>query len=343
MLIYSPQISPRLLYIVEIMFQRLLNVECQLTDNKEYFIEYQGIKFSYGDEKIDELHFFAHNLLFEKNIYEQKIETVSWKDYTLFFPVADSLLPFDPFAVGFYLISRYEEYLPYKQPDEHGRFKVSSSVAYQHDFHQKPILHIIAKEIGNIIQKKYPEFTYQLPAFSILNTYDIDIAYQYKGKGIFRFAASFLTSIIHGNHHKIKQLWNVFLQKSVIDEFDTFAQHQKDAKKSQNKPVHFILTAPFGKFDRNINYRSKAFQSLINQLKTFSDIGIHPSYYSSEKTGLIKQEIERLENISGLKISKSRQHFLRFSFPHTFEELIHNGIRDDYSLGWANEVGFRAS
>ena len=328
---------------MEVLFQRLLRVEYRITDDITEFLEYHGAKFSYGDESIGKIHFFAHTLLFEKDVHEQKIEAVVWKDYTLFFPTADSLLPFDPFAVAFYLVSRYEEYLPCKHLDEHGRFCITSSVAYQHGFYRKPMLHIIAKEIGDIIQTKYPEFTYRLPEFSMLHTYDIDIAYQYKGKGFFRLIASFIRAVLNCNNHKTKQLCNLFLQKDVTDEFDTFAQYQKEAEKNCYRPVHFILTAPFGKYDRNIDYRSPAFRSLLEQLKKFSDIGIHPSYYSSEKNGLIKQEISQLENISGLKINKSRQHFLRFFFPYTFEELLHNGITDDYSLGWPDEVGFRAS
>jgi hypothetical protein len=330
---------------MEIVFQRLLGVAYQVTNHKENFLEYQGAKFSYGNEQVGEVHFFAHHLLFEKDIHEQKIEAVNWKENTLFFPVTASAspLPFDPFAVTFYLISRYEEYLPCKHPDRHGRFCVTSSVAYQHGFHRKPMLHIIAKEIGDIMQKKYPAFTYHLPDFSILNTYDIDIAYQYRGKGIFRFAGSFIRAVLNGNTHKIKQFYHLLLRKNVTDEFDTFVQHQKDAENKHDNPVHFVLTAHFGKFDRNIDWHSKAFRSLIEQLKKFSDIGIHPSYYSSEKTDLIQQEIKRLENISGLKITKSRQHFLRFSFPHTFEALLYNGITDDYSLGWPDEAGFRAS
>ncbi len=82
---------------------------------------------------------------------------------------------------------------------------------------------------------------------------------------------------------------------------------------------------------------------MIKQLKTFSDIGIHPSYHTSENRKLIKREITRLEKISNLKITKSRQHFLRFSMPGTFETLSQNGIGDDYSMGWHDEVGFRAS
>lgn len=52
---------------------------------------------------------------------------------------------------------------------------------------------------------------------------------------------------------------------------------------------------------------------------------------------------ERLENRSHLKISKTRQHFLKFRFPSTFEALCEAGFEEDYSLGWQDEAGFRTS
>jgi hypothetical protein len=42
-------------------------------------------------------------------------------------------LPFDPLAATFYLVSRYEEYLPFI-PDEHGRFPAKQSFAFSNGF-----------------------------------------------------------------------------------------------------------------------------------------------------------------------------------------------------------------
>lgn len=47
--------------------------------------------------------------------------------------------------------------------------------------------------------------------------------------------------------------------------------------------------------------------------------------------------------VLGSPVTKSRQHFLKFTLPETYLALIECGIEDDYSLGWPNEVGFRAS
>lgn len=71
-------------------------------------------------------------------------------------------------------------------------------------------------------------------------------------------------------------------------------------------------------------------------------MGIHPSYYSSEEGALIRQEKAYLIDILGQPVTHSRQHFLRFSLPHTYRELLLAGITQDYSMGYADAIGWRA-
>jgi hypothetical protein len=182
-----------------------------------------------------------------------------------------------------------------------------------------------------------------MPPFHAVVTYDIDIAYRYRGKIWYHWIGAFIKSILLLHLKVSRNLLQTLFTDKIQDPYNQFDNYQLSAEKTGQKPIFFILTATFGKFDKNINPKSKVFFNLIKKIKTFSEIGIHPSYYSMEKTTLIFKEKQKLENIANLKITKSRQHYLRFSFPDTFRALIDVGIKEDYSIGWYDEVGFRTS
>jgi hypothetical protein len=56
----------------------------------------------------------------------------------------------------------------------------------------------------------------------------------------------------------------------------------------------------------------------------------------------VENEIQRLSFILGGRVVDSRQHFLRLSIPKTYSTLMKLGIENDYTMGYADNVGFRA-
>jgi len=71
-------------------------------------------------------------------------------------------------------------------------------------------------------------------------------------------------------------------------------------------------------------------------------MGIHPGYFAHLNPEQIKKEVKRLEEITGHEIVKSRAHFLRIQIPESYEMLINEGIKREYSMGYADDIGFRA-
>ena len=63
----------------------------------------------------------------------------------------------------------------------------------------------------------------------------------------------------------------------------------------------------------------------------------------TEKKSLIKSEIGVLKEIIQQDIVSSRQHYLRFTLPDTYRQLIALGIKHEYSMGYGSINGFRAS
>jgi hypothetical protein len=105
----------------------------------------------------------------------------------------------------------------------------------------------------------------------------------------------------------------------------------------------FFLLADWAKHNRNINYNSPKIKELVDLFQqNHIEIGIHPGIHTYNNADLIKKEKKRLTNLLGKPVSKSRQHYLRFVLPETYNLLIENGITEDYSMGYVDAFGFRA-
>jgi len=339
MLIFTPKITPRISYTFRVIFERILNNPVCFTTNIDEFSASNEPKMAYSPHKIETpIWMEALPLLFEENIVKQNIIPVKRENCLLFFSTTNGDFSTDIAAVVFFLISRYEEYYKDNELDKHGRFQHLSSVAYQLGWHRKLMVHRLAIALAQIINAHYPKFRFSLPKFEEFSTHDVDIAYQYKGKPWWRWCGAVAKALLQLRFEHAHNYLKTAMGKEVDDPFDDF-----EKKITSNKPIYFILTSNFTKYDKNIFYKTKAFRDLIYHLDEFAEVGIHPSYRSSSKKSLIKKEKKRLEVILQKKITKSRQHYLRFRFPDTFQTLIEAGITDDYSLGWTNEAGFRAS
>ncbi len=135
LLIYSPSSSPRLRYILDVIFQDFLGIEYRFTIDAHEFSFHSGPKLNYSEQAFgNELFIYSTRLLFEKGIRDQQISVIDWQDTKAFFATHPKYsLSFDLFAASFYLLTRYEEYLPHRR-DVHGRFEARDSLAFQKGF-----------------------------------------------------------------------------------------------------------------------------------------------------------------------------------------------------------------
>jgi len=343
-LILTKKQSSRVNYIFHLLIDELLGIPTKITHNLDEFLACTGPRFSYGIQLPEnELYFASGNLLFETGISLKSLNYISFEGHPAFFAVHDknSALPFDVFAASFFLVSRYEEYLPHIR-DEHGRFLATGSEALKNGFLRKPLVNIWAIYLGKLLNARYPGLKLKQPSYSFELSVDIDAAYAFKHKGLTRAAGGFLKTIQKKDMQEFGERIRVLLgrQKDPFDTFETLFQLQARYKL---KLIYFILMADYGPRDKNIPVNNRQFHKLIRVLADYADIGIHPSYESYTDSGKLKVEITRLSKLLHEDVTKSRQHFLRLEFPITYRNLINHDILDDYSMGYAEEPGFRAS
>ncbi len=236
------------------------------------------------------------------------------------------------------MATRYEEYLPFK-PDKFGRFPELQSLSAKFDFTHLPVIHLWASFLKTKLQTVFDNFILPKRTPAAIFSYDIDVAFAYRGRNFFNHALSFGKDIFTGQSVNIKRKISTrFGLKS--DPSDTY----KNLEVNPLKKIFFILLAEKRtQYDRNIYPGSKVLRNLILQIKTQgNEVGIHPSYYSIEKPNLILKEKTTLQTIINQKVTSSRQHFLRFKLPETYRELLKAGITDDYSMQYPEMPGFRA-
>lgn len=342
LLIYTHKITPRLTYTFKHLCKRILGIDVSFTSKIEDFIAHDSAKMSYTKQPLsNEIFVRSQSLLFEQGLSDLDINVQDWDNTKGFFSTGErSNLPFDIFAASFYLLSRYEEYLPHVN-DDYGRFRASESLAKKEGFLEEPIVDIWAYKLKSVIQKRFPEFHFPKRSYSIAPVIDVPCAYHYKQKGLLRTFGGVFGDLVR---FKFKQLYQRF---SVLvgfqrDPYDTFNWLINRQKSSKFKFTVFFLIGNYSTYDKNISINRKKFISLIKSVGDYCNIGLKASYFSLDNLELLKQEKQKLENVTNIELVAVRNSYSKLNLPKTYRNLIELEIRQDHTMGYTDTLGFRA-
>lgn len=343
LLLYVENITPRLIYVTDFFSTQLFDSSILLTTSTDEFEKSDLPKFNYSQKEItgNEFYLKSTSLLFETGIRHQEVNCFEINFHKAFFETAGDM-HFDIFAATFYLITRYEEYLPHKK-DEYGRYAHTNALAFRENFLQLPLVNVWLEELKTALKQKFPRLTFKPRQFKCIVSYDIDIAYSFLHKGIARNTAGFLRSLAKGEWSSIKHRTQVLLKKRK-DPYDCYEWLDALHLYCRLKPYYFFLVAKdTGRYDKNISTNQRAFYGLVEYYAKTYKVGLHPSWQSGDDPRLLEEELEWLETVAGKGIIYSRQHFIRFTLPDTFRQLLKAGIKKDFSMGYGSINGFRAS
>lgn len=344
MLVYCTQPSPRFDYIARYLLEDLCGFEINITSDIHLFNADQGPCLCYAEKNLAPVsfHISPYGLLAEEEIKPQEIKTEGWRGHKTFFITNGTDLPFDIFSASFFLVSRYEEYLP-NEKDMYGRYAHTNSLAYKNDFLKLPLVNCWVMELRRLLLRKFPHLSYQRRAFSFVPTYDIDMAWTYLHKGFLRNAAGFAKTLLHGQWKQAVKRIDVLTGKRN-DPYDVYEWLDALHLKYSLRPHYFFLLAKEARgYDTNIDPEKKEMKDLISYHSMGYTVGIHPSWQSGDEMELLEKEISSLKNITGGEVTNSRFHYIRFCLPGDYRKLTGAGIKDDFSMGYGDINGFRAS
>lgn len=258
-----------------------------------------------------------------------------------FAPRADScVFETDILAQFFFHLSRYEEYLPFT-PDEWGRFPASGSWAAQQGLLQRPWVDEWANTLLAELKRCFPALSIANPSYQFLPTYDIDLAWAFRERSRGRQLLALGRDFIKGQWERIPMRFSV-LRGLRSDPYDTYEWLLELHRRFALLAHFFFLVGGQGRHDRGISPDRDAFRQLVQRLMATHPVGLHPSFASNRHPWRLHQEGNTLAALTEAPVTRSRQHFLILRFPQTYRALLAAGIRQDFSLGFADDTGFRA-
>lgn len=360
MLLFCPHNTQRLKYIVDFCSKELFDTPIEITTDLAVFSVAPGPKINYSADPHPAaassgagtasssdtphpaaLHIRPAGLLFATGITPQSITCFDHNGRKAFFATSGDF-PFDIFSAIFYLITRYEEYLPHEM-DEYGRYAHTNSLAWREGFLDLPLVNYWLQDLREALSRRFPDLVFRYPVFKFVPTYDIDIAWSFLHKGWKRNVGGALKALVTGKWRELKLRADVLAGRRT-DPFDCYEWLDSVHLYCRLKPYYFFLVPAQNKgVDKNILPSSPGLQQLVQYHGAGYRIGVHPSWQSGDEPHLLKEEIEWLETMAGQPITRSRQHYLRFTLPDTCRRLLDHGIRQEFSMGYGTINGFRAS
>ena len=348
----SGEVTPRHAYVAYIVFDVVLGRSYRWCKTDSDWTASDGLKVQYGGKSpaaADAVWIPACGLLEGTALEHSDLDT--WSDVEGPGVPGQGRLPFgvphasesrvnaDWWSWVFWMVTRMEECTASKLAyDGMGRFRASASMAHAEGWLLRPEVEVRIRSWAHTVGLA-PEHT----AYKVNPTIDVDSAYAYRHRSLWRTAAATGKDVLFGRTARLAKRWRV-LVCGEQDPYDTYEWLESVHAARGLKARYFFLLADRGPYDRPVDWRQPGMRALVRRLAQSADMGIHPGVASHDSSDAerLKAEISRMERLSNVPVQHARQHYLLQRIPSTWRRLEAAGIHHDHSLGYADHIGFRA-
>ena len=342
LLIYTPEITIRLRYVAQQFFSRILGLKFTLTTDRSAFLAYSGPKLAYAKQSLGVgLWMKSHDLLFDGGIEDYPIGVVEWSGIPCFFQTAEhEPIACDLLAASFYLLTRYEEYLPHVS-DEHGRFPAAQSLGARHGFLMLPVVDLWAQRLLGLLTEQFGDLKAQKNVYHYCSMLNVSASHEFLYRGFLRQISGVLMDILGFKLRRLgyRALVGMGMKR---DPYDLYEEVLKAHKKLGQVPKVFFQLAQYGPFDKNVSPYNRHFQHLIKSVGDYAQIALAASYASFDDPELLLEEKKVLSDIVHRPIDSCKTRYNRLNIPLTYRDMVDAGFTQDYSMGYTHDLGFRA-
>ena len=248
---------------------------------------------------------------------------------------APKVIKADLVASAFFLLSRYEEKINTRR-ERHGRFSAKESILTKEKILDRPIV----DEYGCFLRQTLREAGVNIPEpkqeMSVTLTHDVDVPF------VYRNIVSILGGIRRGEFKTLFKSLFKSLEQNPLYTFPWLLE--QDARLENARKIYFLRSPLFSEYyDRPyLRIDSRDMRALIKTLQNHNvELGLHASYASAEHLELIKQEKDSIEQTINKPLTTNRNHYLRLTSNEQLDTLLKAGIKEDFTIGFAEMPGFR--
>ena len=123
-------------------------------------------------------------------------------------------------------------------------------------------------------------------------------------------------------------------------EFDYIIENIKE---SNWEAKFFFPVGDHTSSEKHPSWKSNEYRNLIKWIATNCEAGLRLSNKASSDYTLISTEVTRLKTILSKDVCSSRFQHVKTALTISYSEAYKTSIRNDYSMGYPDEPGFRAS
>jgi len=248
----------------------------------------------------------------------------------------------DIFASSFYMLSRWEEYVM-NEKDIHDRFSDELSLAFKFGFYKRAVVNEYVELLWNMLVHLGFNQKRKDRKYNLFLTHDVDFFRRYDSTR--KLAKAVGGDLLKRKSPKMAKETISTFQKiksgEAKDPYDTFDYLMDISEKYNIKSHFYFIPGKIGEADAQYNIDDLDFtETIFNIIGRGHIVGAHFGYDSYNNKEQISTEKKRLIEITN-KIKETRQHFLRFENPTTWQILEQNEINIDSTLGYTSDIGFR--
>lgn len=233
-------------------------------------------------------------------------------------------------------LGRWEE-LDTSSLDAHARFPSEASLAARKGFLERPIVDEWGVDIQETIARLIPPLPHERRVLRAMVSHDVDTVGIPVGK-----RAPF--DLAFGYHKLVDACREVFAMFGMTDPTFirwTIAVAQVAREAGLQTAVYWMAAkrsardAGYDVFDLRVK------RAMVRLCELDVEQGFHASYETFRQPELLAKELSLLRKATTAEIRGGRQHFLRWA-PVTWHHWEACGLQYDSSLGFADQIGFRA-